>query len=171
MNPFDAVIYIGLAIAVITGFNTGLVRSAVTIVAYVVAAPIAMAAMALLSPPANGKLVSALAQNGLVFFGIFLFAGIALGRLARLAIDEATGTEAGIVDRLCGAMLGAVRVGLIAVTVVVVVDQFLPPRLQPSWLTGSQLRPWLSAAGQNGVKALPPDLAATLDRLKRSQQI
>ncbi len=171
MNSFDAVIYIGLAIAMITGFNTGLVRSAVTILAYVVAAPIAMTAMSLFSPPVNGKLVTTIAQNGLVFFGIFLFAGIALGRLARLAIDEATGTEAGIVDRLCGAMLGAVRVGLIAITIVLVVDQFLPPQLQPSWLTGSQLRPWLSAAGQKGVKSLPPDVAATLDRLKRNQQI
>lgn len=171
MNSFDAVLTIGLAIAMITGFNTGLVRSAVTILAYILAAPIAMAAMSFLSPPAKGKLFAAIAQNGLVFFGIFLFAGIALGRLARLAIDEATGTEAGIVDRLCGAVLGAVRVGLIAVTIVLVVDQFLPPPLQPPWLTGSQLRPWLSAAGQKGVKSLPPDVAATLDRLKRNQQI
>ncbi|MEP6839726.1 MAG: CvpA family protein [Bradyrhizobium sp.] len=171
MNSFDIIVTLGLLIAVVTGFNTGLVRSAVTILAYLVAAPLAMAAMSLLSPPANGKLVSALAQNGLVFFGIFLFAGMALGKLARVAVDEVTGTEAGILDRLCGAALGAVRVGLIAVTIVVVVDQFLPPRLQPSWLTGSQLRPWLSAAGQKGVKSLPPDVAATLDRLKRNQQI
>ena len=35
--------------------------------------------MSALSPPANGKVVSAFAQNGLVFFGVFLFAGIALG--------------------------------------------------------------------------------------------
>ena len=171
MNSFDILVTLGLVIAVVTGFNTGLVRSAVTILAYVVAAPIAMTAMSFLSPPANGNLVSALAQNGMVFFGIFLFAGIALGKLARLAIDEVTGTDAGIVDRLCGAVLGAVRVGLIAVTIVVVVDQFLPPQLQPSWLTGSQLRPWLSATGQKGVKSLPPDVAATLDRLKRNQQI
>ena len=68
-------------------------------------------------------------------------------------------------------MLGAVRVGLIAVTVVLVVDQLLPLQLQPSWLTTSQLRPWLSAAGQKGVQSLPPDIAATLERLKRNQQI
>ena len=112
-----------------------------------------------------------LAQNVLVFFGIFLLVGMAFGKLARTMIDEATGTEAGILDRLCGGVLGAVRVGLIAVTVVLVVDQLLPPQLQPPWLTGSRLRPWLSAAGQKGVKSLPPDVAATLDRLKRNQQI
>ena len=160
-------IYFGLVIAMVTGFNTGLVRSAVTILAYLVAVPIAIWAMSVLSPPANGKLVSAFAQNGLVFFGVFLFAGIALGKLARLAIDEATGSQAGPVDRLCGAVLGAVRVGLIAVTIVVVFDQLVPTLLQPQWLTGSKLRPWLSAAGQRGFNSLPPDVAATIDRLKR----
>jgi membrane protein required for colicin V production len=172
MNSFDAIVCVGLVFAIVSGFNTGLVRSAVTILAYLVAAPIAMGAMSTLSPSASGNLASMLGQNGLVFFGIFLFAGMALGKLARVAVDEATGTtQAGIADRLCGAVLGAVRVGLIAVTIVLVVDQMLPPRLQPPWLTGSHLRPWISAAGQKGVKSLPPDVAAALDRLKRNQQI
>jgi membrane protein required for colicin V production len=171
MNSFDATVCVGLIFAVVTGFNTGLVRSAVTIVAYLFAAPIAMGVMSAVSPPASGNLAAVLAQNVLVFFGIFLLVGMAFGKLARTMIDEATGTEAGILDRLCGGVLGAARVGLIAITVVLVVDQLLPPQLQPPWLTGSQLRPWLSAAGQKGVKSLPPDVAATLDRLKRNQQI
>ena len=171
MNSFDATISVGLVFAVVTGFNTGLVRSVVTIVAYLFAAPIAMAVMSAVSPPASGNLAAMLAQNMLVFFGIFLLVGMAFGKLARTAIDDVAGSHSGIVDRLCGAMLGAVRVGLIAVTVVLVVDQLLPPRLQPPWLTTSHLRPWLSAAGQKGVQSLPPDVAATLDRLKRNQQI
>ena len=171
MNSFDAVVCVGLVFAVVTGFKTGLVRSAVTIVAYLFSAPIAMAVMSMVSPPASGNLAAVLAQNVLVFFGIFLLLGMAFGKLARTAIDEATGSHSGMVDRLCGAALGAGRVGLIAVTVVLVVDQLLPPRLQPPWLTTSRLRPWLSAAGQKGVQSLPPDVAATLDRLKRNQQI
>jgi membrane protein required for colicin V production len=166
MNPFDAVIYIGLVFAMIAGFNTGLIRSAVTIVAYMIAVPIAIFAMSTLAPPANGKAVSLFAQNGLVFAGVFLFSGIALGKLARLAIDDATG-HAGPVDRLCGAMLGAARVGLIAVTIVLVFERIVPSPLQPQWLAGSKLRPFLSAAGQKGFSSLPPDLAATIDRLKQ----
>ena len=127
MNTFDAVVYLGLVIAMVTGFNTGLVRSAVTILAYLVAVPIAIWAMSALSPPANGKVVAAFAQNGLVFFGVFLFAGMALGKLARVMVDEATGSHAGPVDRLCGAVLGAVRVGLIAVTIVVVFERLCAP--------------------------------------------
>jgi membrane protein required for colicin V production len=171
MNSFDAAISVGLVFAVVTGFNTGLVRSAVTIVAYLFAAPVAMAVMSMVSPPASGHPAAGLAQNVLVFFGIFLLVGMAFGKLARTMVDEATGSHSGILDRLCGGVLGAVRVGLIAVTVVLVVDQLLPPQLQPPWLTGSRLRPWLSAAGQQGVKSLPPDVAATLDRLKRNRQI
>ena len=167
MNSFDAVIYVGLVFAMIAGFNTGLVRSAVTIVAYMVAVPIAIWAMSALSPPANGKAVSAFAQNGLVFAGVFLFAGIALGKLARVMIDDATGSHAGLVDRLCGAMLGAARVGLIAVTIVAVFDLLVPNPLQPQWLAGSKLRPFLSAAGQKDFNSLPPELAATIDRLKQ----
>ena len=34
MNSFDAVVYVGLVIAVITGFNAGLLRSAVTMLAF-----------------------------------------------------------------------------------------------------------------------------------------
>ena len=33
MNSFDAVVYLGLVVAVVTGFNAGLLRSAVTILA------------------------------------------------------------------------------------------------------------------------------------------
>jgi len=41
MNIFDAAIYLGLIVAVVTGFNAGFLRSLVTILAYLVAMPIA----------------------------------------------------------------------------------------------------------------------------------
>jgi membrane protein required for colicin V production len=42
MNSFDIAVYLGLIIAVVTGFNTGLLRSALTILAYLIAMPIAL---------------------------------------------------------------------------------------------------------------------------------
>jgi membrane protein required for colicin V production len=171
MNSFDAVVYLGLLIAAVTGFNTGLLRSVVTILAYLVAMPIAVSAMSLLAPQIGGKLTSPLVQNSALFFGIFLVAGMVLGKLARMAIDDTIGSEAGIADRLGGAALGAVRVGLIAVTLVLIFDQLVPIDRQPAFLTGSQLRPLLSAAGQKGFNSLPPDLAATVDRVKREMRI
>jgi len=98
-------------------------------------------------------------------------AGMALGKLARVALDDTIGSEPGIGDRLGGAALGAVRVGLVAVTLVLIFDQLVPVDHQPAFLTGSQMRPLLSAAGQKGFRSLPDDITATIDRLKRERQI
>jgi len=86
-----------------------------------------------------------------------------------MALDDAIGSQAGIADRLGGAALGAVRVGLVATTLVLIFDQVVPGSRQPAFLNGSQLRPLLSAAGQRGFKSLPPELAAAIDRLKKAQ--
>jgi membrane protein required for colicin V production len=170
MNAFDIAVYLGLVIAAVTGFNTGLLRSAVTILAYLIAMPLAVWVMSMVSPHTGGP-SSPLTQGWLVFFGIFLVAGMALGKLARMAIDEAIGSEPGIGDRLGGAVLGAVRVGLVATTFVLIFDQFVPISRQPAFLNGSQLRPLFSAAGQKGFRSLPPDVTATFDRLKQQNRI
>jgi membrane protein required for colicin V production len=171
MNSFDAVVYLALVIAVVTGFNTGLLRSAITILAYLIAMPIAVWAMTCLAPGLGSRLGSPLAQNSLLFFATFLVTGMVLGKCARMMLDETIGPEAGIGDRLGGAALGAVRVGLVAITLVLIFDQLVPIDRQPAFLTGSQLRPLLSAAGQRGFRSLPPEVAATIDRLKREQRI
>jgi membrane protein required for colicin V production len=54
---------------------------------------------------------------------------------------------------------------------VLIFDQLVPADRQPAYLTGSQLRPLLSMAGQKGFKSLPPDVTAYIDRLKRDQHI
>ena len=96
---------------------------------------------------------------------------MALGKLMRIALDDAIGPQSGIGDRLAGAALGAVRVGLVAITVVLIFDSLVPADRQPAFLAGSQLRPLLSAAGQKGFKSLPPDVVAYIDRLKKDRRI
>jgi len=170
MNSFDAVVYIALVVAVVLGFNSGLLRSAVTILAYLFAMPIAIWAMSLVAP-AIGQGDAPASQNWPLLFGIFLAAGIVLGKLMRMVLDETIGPGAGIGDRLAGAALGAVRVGLVAVTLVMIFDQLVPVDRQPVYLTGSKLRPLLSVAGQTGFRSLPPEVAAAIDRLKRNRHI
>ena len=171
MNSFDAVVAIALLVAAVTGFNAGLLRSAVTILGYLVAMPIAVWIMSLVSPQFENRLGTPLTQNSLLFFGIFLLAGMGLGKLMRMALDETIGHEAGIGDRLAGSALGAVCVGLVAITLVLIFDQLVPVDRQPGYLTGSQLRPLLSAAWQKGFRSLPPDLTATIERLKKDRGI
>ena len=170
MNSFDAVVYLGLTIAVVTGFNTGLLRSAIAILAYIAAMPIAMGLVPLVSPQLDGQHALPFAQNSPLFFGVFLVSGMVLGKLACLVLDDVIGPQAGIGDRLAGATLGAVRVGLIA-PAVRCSKRSLPANMQPAFMAGSKLRSPLSAAGQLGVKSLPPDLVAAIDRLKKDRHI
>ena len=130
MNSFDAVVYLALVVAVIVGFNAGLLRSAITILAYLFATPLALWIMSLASPMIGAPGAS-LTQSSLLFFGIFLAVGMLLGKLARMALDEVIGSEAGIGDRLAGAALGAVRVGLVATTLVLIFDRLVPADRQP----------------------------------------
>jgi membrane protein required for colicin V production len=169
MNSFDIAVCLGLVIAVVTGFRTGLLRSALIILAYLIAMPIALWLMSVLSPRFDAN--SPMAQGWVMFLAVFLVTGMALGKLARMALDDAIGSEAGIADRLGGATLGAIRVGLVATSFILIFDQLLPANRQPAFLNGSQLRPWFSAAGAMGVRSLPPDVAATIDRLKRERHI
>jgi membrane protein required for colicin V production len=171
MNSFDIVVLLGLVIAVVTGFNTGLLRSVVTILAYLSAMPLALWVMSTIAPQLGSQFEQPLAQNWGFCVGVFLAAGMGFGKLARIALDETIGSELGIVDRLSGAALGALRVGLIATSVVLVFDQLIPAGREPAFLKGSQLRPLFSAAGQKGFRSLPPELAATIDRLKQQRRI
>ena len=152
------------------GFKAGLLRSAITILAYLIAMPVAVWIMSLLAPAIGNAARAADAEFGAVLRD-FPGLGMALGWLARMALDDAIGSETGFGDRLGGAILGAVRVGLVAVTLVLIFDQLVPADRQPAWLVGSQLRPWLSMAGQRGFQSLPPEVTAYIDRLKHDRHI
>ena len=45
----------------------------------------------------------------------------------------------------------------------------IPPDREPHWLAQSRLRPLLSAAGRQGLRALPPDVMGYVDRLKKQR--
>jgi membrane protein required for colicin V production len=169
MNNFDIVVSIALLAAIASGFKAGLLRSAVTILAYLFAMPIAVMIMSLV--PTDGRAGSPLLQNSPLLFGVYLVTGIVLGKFLRMAVEDIVGPEAGLADRFAGAALGAVRIGLVAITLVLTYDRLASSGPQPAFLAGSQLRPLLSVVGQKGFNSLPPDLVAHIDRLKRDRRI
>ena len=171
MNSFDAAVYLVLVVAVVAGFRAGLLRSAVSILGYLIAMPIAVWTTSLIVPQIGGNPAVPLTQNSLIFFTSFVVAGIVLGSLLRMMVNDAIGPDIGIGDRLGGAALGALRVFLIAVTMVLIFDQLIPPNLQPAFLAGSQLRPMLSMAGQQGFRSLPPEATAYIEQFKRDHRI
>lgn len=171
MSAFDIAVGLAAAVAIVFGFRGGLLRSVATIFGYLCAAPLALQATSLIAqafertPDLSGK------QNALIFFSVFIVSGLAISAGLRAAVDEMTGTEIGLPDRLAGAALGVVRVGLIAVTLVLVFDRIIPKGHDPAFLSGSHLRPILSLAGQQGLTSLPPETAAFIDQIKSNRRI
>jgi membrane protein required for colicin V production len=169
INRFDAVIYIFLFVGVVMGFMSGLLRSLATIFGYVAATGLAVALAPKLTALLPAQIKLAPEQAWLVFAGLFVIGGILLSALLRFAVREMVGERISIPDRLAGALLGAARVGLLAVVLVLVFDRIIPPGYDPAFLQGSKWRPVLSKAGQQGLRSLPPEVAATIDRIKHER--
>ena len=171
MNTFDIVVIIATLAAVASGFRAGLLRSAVTILAYLIAMPTAVFLMSALAANTGAGFGSSLGERSPILFGIFLVTGIVIAKSMHMALEDMVGDEPGIGDRLGGATLGLARAGLVAVTFVLSFDQLGSYARQPSYLAGSQLRPLLSLAGHKGLMSLSPNVVNYIDRLKSSRRI
>jgi membrane protein required for colicin V production len=172
MNPFDAALLGITLVAVVTGFSAGLLRGLATILAYVIAAPVALAVSpvvtAFLTERAllpTGSIPNAASYVPIV---VLLVIAIVLGGLMRGAVGGAAG-RMGLIDRMLGAVFGALRIGFLAVLLVMIFERIIPPGSEPDWFKQSQIRPYLSAAGAQGLRALPPQIADTIDRFKRER--
>jgi membrane protein required for colicin V production len=168
MNAFDAVVAAVAVLAIVLGFNAGLLRSLATIFGYLIAAPLAVAITPYVTAIALGRSMAP-ANAWLMLVIVFVAAGVGISTLLRIVVGEFVGPDVGAFDRVAGAALGAVRIGLIAVLIVVVFDRVIPADRQPQFLVGSKLRPYLSAAGQAGLQSLPPEVESYIDRVKRER--
>jgi len=165
MNEFDAVVA-GFAIfATVTGFMAGLLRSLAAILGYLIAAALTPRLM----PFVLGYFTIPPDWAWAPLFAVFVVVGIVVGALLRILLNEFAGPDIGVLDRAAGAALGAVRIFLVAVLVVVVFDRVIPAGQEPPFLAGSKLRPYLSASGQKGLQTLPPEVDNYIDRLKRER--
>lgn len=170
MNAFDAVVSALAVAAIVLGYRAGLLRSLATIFGYLAAAPLAVALMPGVTELLLGK--SALPDRSWIVLALlFVGLGVILSALLRIALGEFVGPDIGLLDRLAGAGLGAARIALAAVVVVVVFDRVIPAGREPPFLSQSRLRPYLSMAGQQGLQSLPPGVEDYLDRIKHEQGI
>jgi membrane protein required for colicin V production len=170
-NPFDLAIYVCLFVAVVMGFMTGLLRSLATIIGYIGGMGVAVAAGPRVTPLLTTYLKMPTPQTWIVFVAIFVAAGAGLSALLRLAVSEMIGPNVSVPDRIAGAALGALRIALLSVLLVLVSDRIIPPGREPNFLKGSLWRPVLSDAAQHGLQSLPPEVEDYIDRLKRQRRL
>ena len=69
---------------------------------------------------------------------MFLVVGLVLSAMCRGAVSELIGPHISAPDRVAGALLGAVRVVLLAVLMVLIFDRIIPAGREPAFLAGSQ---------------------------------
>jgi membrane protein required for colicin V production len=169
INTFDAAVYLCLFLAVVMGFMSGLLRSLATIFGYVAAMGLTVALAPRLAQLVTEQFKLPPAQTWVAFVLFFVAAGMAISALLRFSVRELVGEKISIPDRVAGAMLGAVRVVLLAVVLVLIFDRIIPAGREPAFLKGSQWRPVLSKAAQQGLRSLPPDVEAYIDRLKKER--
>jgi membrane protein required for colicin V production len=167
INPFDAAVYLCLAVAVVMGFRSGLLRSLATIFGYLAAMPVVVTIVPDVAAFLIDRFGLSSAQILLLLFGIFVVIGMVLAALLRRVVGVVVGPHVSVPDRLAGAILGAGRVGLLAVLIVIIFDRIIPADRQPRFLADSRLRPPLSQAGQLGLKSLPPQVEDYIAQLKR----
>ena len=169
INTFDAAVYLCLFLAVVMGFMSGLLRSLATIFGYVAAMALTVALAPRFAQLVTEQFKLPPAQTWVAFVLFFVAAGMAISALLRFSVRELVGEKISIPDRVAGAMLGAVRVVLLAVMLVLIFDRIIPAGREPAFLKGSQWRPVLSKAAQQGLRTLPPDVEAYIDRLKKER--
>jgi membrane protein required for colicin V production len=163
MNSFDVVVVAVAIVVIVMGFSAGLLRSLATILGYLIAAPLAVAIAPLLNTLIAGQhimpsdpLSSGQAPSSwLVLCITFIAAGIVISALLRAVVGEFAGHE----------------LGLFAVLIVVIFDRVIPADRQPQFLANSRLRPYLSAAGQTGLRSLPPEIDDYIGQLRRQRGI
>lgn len=170
-NWFDLAIYVCLFVAVVMGFMTGLLRSLATIFGYIAGMGVAVVAAPRVTSLLTTHLKMPTLQTWIVIVAIFVAAGAVLSALLRLTLNEMVGPNISVPDRVAGAALGALRIALLAIMLVVVFDRTIPPGQEPAFLKNSQWRPVLSSAAQRGLRHLPPEVEAYIDRLKRHRRL
>src|SRR3569623_3706016 len=77
-NLFDGAVYLCLAVVIIAGLRSGLMRSLATIVGYLIAAPLAVALPPYVTPLVNARFPLTPSQLPLVFFAVVVAIGFLL---------------------------------------------------------------------------------------------
>ena len=173
MNWIDWVLILFLLISVANGFQEGMVRITIGLVAliagFIVASWFGGLAAAPLEPWVHSQGVASILGYLLVFFGVIIAGALLAALVARML--KLIGLS--WMDRLLGGVLGIVR-GFIVLAVVTMVVTALGPRWLPTAVGGSTLAPYVLRASRVLTTLTPFDIRdgfqrayAELQRLRK----
>lgn len=165
MNEIDYAVLAVLLISVVVGIVRGAVREVLNIVGWLAALVIAQS----YATAASGWLVEWVTESSVrylvAWMGLFLMTLILFGLVGSLISGAVRKLGLGGLDRTGGAVIGAIRGGLILVVLAWLAGLTMLPAA-PLWKQ-SLFAPWLESVALQAKQILPPELAARITFGKR----
>ena len=159
MTPFDWIIVAIIVLSAIVAAFQGFLREVISLVGLIVGLTLALWNYRLLASPLSRIIHSDHIADALAFlliaFGIMIVFGL-LGRLiARLAQTAGLGG----LDRLLGAIFGALRGCVLVVIAIIALAAFMP---QTTWVRGSRLAPYFLSLADQCSAGAPAELRSKI---------
>ena len=155
MTNFDYAAGFLLLVSGVVGFARGATREVATVVAFVLAAIISVAALRFSGPVAataiHTRLLANIAAILIVFILAYLIFRMVGGALTRTV--QQTGLSG--LDRVLGFAIGLVRGVVFLGAFALLLDAAMPPERMPPWISNARLYPFADAAGA-ALRAFAP---------------
>jgi membrane protein required for colicin V production len=146
---FDIIILAIVVLSAAFAFSRGLVREALSIAAWVLAAIGAFYAFPYVVPYADRFLPKGAVANAVAALGVFIIALAVLHVIARALASRVKNSPLSTVDRTLGLLFGLARGLVLACVAYMAVAFFMHANEpQPHWLAGSRTIPYLAAGAE-----------------------
>lgn len=146
MTAFDFVIIAIIVLSSIFAYSRGLVREALSIAAWVLAAVAAFYAFPYVLPYLDRYLPKGPVANIAAAAGVFIVALVVLHMIAQILAKHAKHSHLSPVDRTLGLLFGLARGLVLACVLYIALAWFLPAgEHRPHWFAASRTLPYLAA--------------------------
>ena len=165
MTLFDLMALAILAASAALGYVRGGAREVVTVVAFVVAALIAIVSLRISGPIARHAIHIGFLANAIAILVVFAIAYAILRLVGRGLTRRIPGADAGSrADRILGAVFGLVRGSVALGVLFLLFTVATPPERTPRWVKHAALYPLSQAAGHMLI-ALAPEGSAVAHKV------
>lgn len=158
MTAFDLAALLILVVSALIGFSRGAVREIITLVAFTVAAVIAIFLLPFTGPLMRHVMHPAWAGAAAAVVVVFVIAYVAVRVLGAAITTHLHASSFGVINRAGGAVFGAARAVVLLAAFALVFNAVTPKDVQPKWIVGGFTWPLSRAAGQGLASVAPHGL-------------
>lgn len=155
LTLFDILAGSVFLISGVVGFARGATREVTTVIAFVIAAVIAVFSLRLTAPLAHHLIATVWLANAAAILAAFVVAYILLRMVAGALHRGVRQTVLSGVDRALGFAIGLVRALVVVGAFALILNAATPPERMPAWITRAKLYPLANAAG-GALRAFAP---------------